>query len=113
MPYKTPRMYALSGEEMSLAYYVLVIDLGGSAGTKHYTALSQLMRELGFTLRGSEAALPAQFSLTSALPLGWVKRVAESQIKGHIQADAIVHAYEIKNLQQFDSTRLPDCRRFH
>jgi hypothetical protein len=98
---------------MPLANYVLVIDLGDSAGTEQYTALNQLMCELGFTLRGSQALRPAQFSLTSALPLSWLRRVAEDRIKAQLQADVIVDAYEIKHLLQFSTTRLPGWRRFH
>jgi hypothetical protein len=54
---------------MPMANYVLVVDLGNAAGATQYTALNELMYEFGFTLRGRETLRPAQFSLTSALPL--------------------------------------------
>jgi hypothetical protein len=65
------------------------------------------MRDFGFIPRGPETLRPAQFSITSALPLGGLKRMVEDRIKAELQANVFVDAYEIKQLGT------PDCRRFH
>jgi hypothetical protein len=96
-----------------MADYVLVVDLGDTAGAGQYTALNELMYELGFTLRGPETLRPAQFSLTSALPLRGIKRIVEGRIRAQLLPDVVVDAYEIKQLLQFSTPPLPHCRRFH
>jgi hypothetical protein len=94
----------------TMADYVLAVDLGDAAGPMQYMALRQLMYGFGFTLRGPETLTPAQFSITSTFSLGGLKRMVEDLIKAELQANVFVDAYEIK---QFNTTRPPDCRRFH
>jgi hypothetical protein len=96
-----------------MAKYVLVVDLGDAAGATQYTALNELMYEFGFTLRGPETLRPAQFSLTSALPSGGIRRMVEARIRAELVPDVIVDAYEIKHLLQFSTPPSPHCRRFH
>jgi hypothetical protein len=57
-----------------------------------------LMRDFGFIPRGPETLRPAQFSITSALPLSGLKRMVEDRIKAELQANVFVDAYEIKQL---------------
>jgi hypothetical protein len=90
-----------------MANYVLIVDLGDAADTMQYEALTRLMRDFGFIPRGPETLRPAQFSVTSTLPPGGLKRMAEARIKAELQANVFVDAYEIKQLHD------PDCRRFH
>jgi hypothetical protein len=96
-----------------MANYVLVVDLGDLAGAKQYLALNDLMYEFGFTLRGPETLRPAQFSVTSALPLGGVKHMVEGRIRAELQPDVVVNGYEIKQLLRFGATALIHGRRFH
>jgi hypothetical protein len=96
-----------------MANYVLVVDLGDLAGAKQYMALNDLMYEFGFTLRGPETLRPAQFSVTSALPLGGINRMVEDRIKAELQPDVVVDAYEIKQLLRFGTAPFPYRRRFH
>jgi hypothetical protein len=96
-----------------MADYVLAVDLGDAAGPMQYMALRQLMYDFGFALRGPEVLTPAQFSITSTLPLGELKRVVEDLTRAELQANVFVVAYEIKQLLQFSTTRPPDRRRFH
>jgi hypothetical protein len=94
-------------------YYVLVIDLGDAADPMQYFALNGLMCEFGFTLCCPETQRPAQFSRTSALPVGELLKTVADRIKIELQADASVDAYEIKQLVQFSTPSVPHCRRFH
>jgi hypothetical protein len=65
------------------------------------------MHDFGFIPRGPETLRPAQFSITSALSLGRLKRmVVEDRIKAELQVDVFVDVYEIKQLCT------PDFRRF-
>jgi hypothetical protein len=96
-----------------MANYVLVVDLGNAAGATQYTALNELMYEFGFTLRGRETLRPAQFSLTSALPLRGLRQVVGDRIRAELQPDVLVNAYEIKQLLRFSTALLPHLRRFH
>ena len=96
-----------------MASYVLVVDLGEPAGVEQYAALNELMDELGFTLRGPETLLPAQFSLISALPLRGIKRMVEDRIRAELLPGVTVDAYEIKRLLQFSIVPALRCRRFH
>jgi hypothetical protein len=96
-----------------MANYVLVVDLGDLAGAKQYMALNDLMYDFGFTLRGPETLRPAQFSVTSALPLGGINHMVEDRIKAELQSDVVVDAYEIKQLLRFGATALIHGRRFH
>ncbi len=105
-------MYAPAGEEISMANYVFVVDLGDAAGAKQYMALNELMYEFGFTLCGLETLRPAQFSLTSAIPLRGLRQMVQGLVKAELQADVSVHAYEIKQLLQFSIVPPPRCRRF-
>lgn len=93
-----------------MANYVLIVDLGNAADSMQYQALTRLMRDFGFIPRCMETVRPAQFFITSALPLRGLKQTAEARIKAELQANVFVDAYEIK---QFNTTRPPDCRRFH
>jgi hypothetical protein len=81
-----------------VANYVLIVDLGDRTGPTQYETLARLMRDLGFFPRGPETLRPAQFSITSALPLGNLKRMVEARIKAELQANVFVDAYEIKQL---------------
>ena len=67
------------------------------------------MYDFGFTLRGPETLTPAQFSITSTLPPGGLKRLVEDLIKAELQVNVFVDEYETK---QFGTTRPPDSRRF-
>ncbi len=98
---------------MPYGNYVLVVDLGKAADAMQYMALNQLMCECGFTLRGSETMRPAQFSRTSALPLRRLRRMVADRVKAQLHVKAVVDAYEIKQLLQFDTAPLPHCRNFH
>jgi hypothetical protein len=71
------------------------------------------MYEFGFSLRDPETLRPAQFSVTSALPLGGIKRIVEGRIRVELLPDVSVDAYEIKQLLQFSTAPLLHCRRFH
>jgi hypothetical protein len=71
------------------------------------------MYEFGFGLRDPETLRPAQFSVTSALPLGGIKRMVEGCIRAELLPDVSVDAYEIKQLLQFSTAPLLHCRRFH
>jgi hypothetical protein len=95
-----------------MANYVLVVDLV-DAGPKQYLALNQLMYEFGFALRGSETLRPAQFSVTSQLPLGGIKQMIEGRIRAELLPDVSVDAYEIKQLVQFSTAPVLHCRKFH
>jgi len=81
-----------------VANYVLIVELGDSAGPTQYETLTRLMRDFGFIPSGPETLRPAQFSITSALPLGGLKRMVEDRIKAELQANVFVDAYEIKQL---------------
>ena len=89
-----------------MANDVLIVDLGDAADSIHYQTLTRLMRDFGFIPRGPETLRPAQFSITSALPLRGLKQMAEARIKAELQPNVFVDAYEIKQL-------LLDCQRFH
>ena len=52
-----------------MANYVLVVDLGDVATSGQYVALTDLMYEFGFTLRGRETLRPARFSVICTT--GW------------------------------------------
>ena len=106
-------MYAPAGEEISMANYVLVINLGDAAGTKQYMALKQLMHEFGFIMRGSETLRPVQFSVTTALSLGGIKRMVEGRIRAELLSEVRVDAYEIRQLLHLKTTPLPYRQRFH
>ena len=93
-----------------MANYVLVVDLGDVATSGQYVALTDQMYEFGFTLRGPETLRPAQFSVTSALPLGGIKRMVEDRIRAELLPGITVAAYEIKRLTIVPS---PRCRGFH
>jgi hypothetical protein len=71
------------------------------------------MHDFEFIPRGPGILRPAQFSITSALALGGLKRMVEDRIKAELPPDVVVDAYEIKQILQFSTTRPPDCRRFH
>ena len=81
-----------------MATYVFVVDLGDAAEPMQYVALNQLMYEFGFTQRGPETLRPAQFSITSALPLGGIKHMVDDRIKAELQPDVVVDAYEMKSI---------------
>jgi hypothetical protein len=81
-----------------VANHVLIVDLGDGAGPIQYEALTLLMRDFGFIPRGPETLRPAQFSITSTLPLRGLKHMVEARIKAELQANVIVDAYEIKEL---------------
>jgi hypothetical protein len=67
-----------------------------------YEALARLMRDFGFISRGPGTLRPTQFSITSALPLGGLKRMVEDRIKAELQANVFVDAYEVKQFGTFD-----------
>jgi len=96
-----------------MAKYVLVVGLGDAAGAKQYIALNELMYEFGFTLRGPETMQPAQFSVTSALPLDGIRRMVEGRIRTELGPDFIVDAYEIKHLLPLRVVPPPRCRRLY
>ncbi len=96
------RSYSPAGVSALVANYVLIVDLGDSAGPTQHETLTRLMRDLGFIPRGPETLRPAQFSITSALPLGNLKRMVEVRIKAELQANVFVDAYEIKQLGPSD-----------
>ncbi len=83
-----------------MANYVLVIDLEETGSPDRYIALNQLMYEFGFTLRGPERLRPAQYSITSALPLGGLQHMVQDRIKAELQSLVIVDAYEIRKMVQ-------------
>ena len=111
-PFEASYVYALAGEETPMANYVLAVDPGDAAGVKQYIVLNELMYEFGFTLRGPETLRPAQYSVTSALPLGGIKRMVEERIRAELGPDFIVDAYEIKHLLRLRVVPPPRCRRF-
>jgi hypothetical protein len=92
------RGYSLAGVSTLVANYVLIVDLRDSAGPTQYETLTRLMRDFGFISRSPETLRPAQFSITSALPLSGLKRMVEDRIKAELQANVFVDAYEIKQL---------------
>jgi len=96
------RGYSPAGVSALVANYVLIVDLGDSAGPTQYETLTRLMRDFGFIPRGPETLRPAQFSIKSALPLGNLKRTVEDRIKAELQANVFVGAYEIKQLDTAD-----------
>jgi hypothetical protein len=96
-----------------MANYVLVVDLGYLAEPEQYMALNGLMYELGFTVRGPETLRPAQFSMTSTLPLKGLRLMVEGWVEAELQPDVVVEAYEIKELLQFGPAPFPHHRRFH
>jgi hypothetical protein len=81
-----------------MATYVFVVDLGDAAGPMQYVALNHLMYEFGFTQRGPETLRPAQFSITSALPLGGIKHMVDDRIKAELQPEVVVDAYEMQSI---------------
>jgi hypothetical protein len=83
-----------------MAKYVLIVYFEETGSPDRYAALSQLMHDFGFTPRGPETLRPAQYSITSALPLGGLKHMVQDRIKAKLQAHVIVDAYEIGELAQ-------------
>jgi hypothetical protein len=113
IPFEISHLYAPTSEKISMADYVLVINLGDAAGTQQYMALKHLMHEFGFIMRGPETLRPVQFSVTTALPLRGIKRMVEGRIKAELLPEVIVDAYEIKQLLHCKTAPLPHRRRFH
>lgn len=83
-----------------MANYVLIVELEEMGSPDRYHALSQLMFDFGFTLRGPETLRPAQYSITSALPMGGLKHMVQDRIKAELHAHVIVDAYEIRETVQ-------------
>jgi hypothetical protein len=83
-----------------MANYVVIVDLEENGSPDRYLALKQLMCDFGFTPRGPETLRPAQFSITSALPLGGLKHMVQDRIKAELQPHVIVDAYEIREILQ-------------
>lgn len=82
-----------------MAYYVVIVDLEENGSPDRYLALNLLMCDFGFMPRGPETLRPAQFSITSTLPLGGLKHMVEDRIKAelpHVTGDA----YEIRAMVQ-------------
>ncbi len=102
-------MLSAKDERNFLANYVLVLDLGDVAAARQYIALTDIMYEFGFTLRGPETLRPAQFSVISALPLGGLKHMVEDRIRAELLPGVTVDAYEIKRLTIVPS---PRCRGY-
>ena len=82
----------LLGAGRPMANYILIVDLGDAAGPTQYMALNRLMYDFGCIPRGPKTLRPAQFSITSALPLGELKHMVENRIKVELQPDCVVEA---------------------
>ncbi len=82
--------------------WLTIVDLRDAADSIQHQALARLMHDFGLARRGPETLRPAQFSITSALPLGGLKRMVEDRIKAELQANVFVDAYEIKQLGSLD-----------
>jgi hypothetical protein len=78
-----------------MAKYVLIVDLEETGSSERYEALNQTMHDFGFAQRGPKTLRPAQYSITSSLPLGGLKRMVQDRIKDQLQLHVIVDAYEI------------------
>jgi hypothetical protein len=83
-----------------MAKYVLIVDLEEAASHDRYDALNQIMHDFGFAQRGPETLRPAQYSITSSLPLGGLKRMVQDRIKAELQLHVIIDAYEIREMVQ-------------
>jgi hypothetical protein len=79
-----------------MANYVVIVDLEENGSPDRYLALKLLMCEFGFIPRGPETLRPAQFSITSVLPVGGLKHMVEDRIKAELQPHVTVDAYEIR-----------------
>ena len=77
-----------------MAKYVLIVDLEDTGSPYRYEALNRRMHDLGFAQRGPKTLRLAQYSVTSSLPLGRLKRMVQDRIKGELQLHVIVDAHD-------------------